>query len=175
MRCRSATAARPCGRSLPEHKHDGEEDAMAMSTQEMSDRLEIQDLMVRYSYAIDFHDWDALDDVFSEDALVDYTVFGGPAGDRESTKRFLTESLSANFLGYQHMVTGTTIQFRDDGTAHARTQCHNPMAIGDADDPAVMIASLWYVDELVRTPDGWRIRERVEQSVFLRRFETGAL
>jgi SnoaL-like domain len=148
---------------------------VTMSGQEMSDRLEIQDLMLRYSYAIDFHDWDALDDVFSEDAEIDYTAFGGPVGDRASTKRFLAESLSASFLGYQHMVTGTAIEFRDDGTARARTQCHNPMAIGDADDPTVVIASLWYVDTLVKTPDGWRIRERMEQPVFLRRFETGAL
>ena len=148
---------------------------MAMSTQEMSDRLEIQDLMVRYSYAIDFHDWDALDDVFSEDALIDYTVFGGPAGDRASTKRFLAESLGTSFVGYQHMVSGTTIEFHPDGMADARTQCLNPMAIGDADDPTVLFASLWYVDKLVRTADGWRIRERVEHQVFLRRFDTSPL
>ena len=37
---------------------------MTMSMQEISDRLEIQDLMLRYSYAIDSRDWDALDHVF---------------------------------------------------------------------------------------------------------------
>ena len=36
---------------------------MTMPMQEISDRLEIQDLMVRYSYAIDNRDWDALDAV----------------------------------------------------------------------------------------------------------------
>ena len=148
---------------------------MAMPTEEMSDRLEIQDLMTRYSYAIDFHDWDALDDVFSEDAWIDYTVFGGPAGDRESTKRFLEESLATTFLGYQHLVSGTTIEFHGDGTADVRTQCLNPMAIDDAGDPTVLFASLWYFDELVHTTDGWRIRRRVEQPVFLRRFDTKPL
>ena len=32
---------------------------MTMSVQEISDRLEIQDLMTRYSYAIDTRNWDA--------------------------------------------------------------------------------------------------------------------
>jgi hypothetical protein len=72
-------------------------------------------------------------------------------------------------------VSGTTIEFHPDGTADARTQCLNPMAIGDADDPTVLFASLWYVDKLVRTADGWRIRERVEHQVFLRRFDTSPL
>ena len=53
---------------------------MTMSLQEISDRLEIQDLMVRYSYAIDNRDWDALDDVFTPDAHIDYSVFGGSVG-----------------------------------------------------------------------------------------------
>ena len=87
----------------------------------------------------------------------------------------LAESLGTSFVGYQHMVSGTTIEFHPDGTADARTQCLNPMAIGDADDPTVLFASLWYVDKLVRTAEGWRIRERVEQPVFLRRFDTKPL
>ena len=41
---------------------------MAMSLQEISDRMEIQDLMVSHSYAIDSRDCDALDDVFTPDA-----------------------------------------------------------------------------------------------------------
>ena len=50
---------------------------MTMSLEEISDRLEIQDLLVAYSYAIDSRDWAALDDVFTPDAHIDYTVFGG--------------------------------------------------------------------------------------------------
>ena len=42
---------------------------MTMSLEEISDRMEIQDLMVRYSYAIDSRNWDALDDVFTPENL----------------------------------------------------------------------------------------------------------
>lgn len=146
---------------------------MTMSMQEMSDRLEIQDLMVRYSYAIDSRNWDALDAVFTPDAHIDYSVFGGSVGDLASTKQFLAEAMPM-FGALQHMVSGTTITFtgdadRPDG-AETRTQCHNPMTIGEGDDADLMVCGLWYVDKLVRTPDGWRIKERVEEKVYMRVF-----
>jgi hypothetical protein len=141
---------------------------MPMSMQEISDRLEIQDLMTRYSYAIDSRDWDALDRVFTPDAHIDYSVFGGSVGNLEETKQFLTEAMP-NFPVYQHMVSGTTITFHGD-TADAKTQCHNPMIMSDAENPDLMVCGLWYVDKLVRTPDGWRINERVEDKVYMKVF-----
>ena len=141
---------------------------MTMSMQEISDRLEIQDLMVRYSYAIDNRDWDALDDVFTPDAHIDYSVFGGSVGNLAETKAFLAEAMPM-FTTLQHMVSGTTIAF-DGDTANTKTQCHNPMTMGDADKPDLMVCGLWYVDKLVRTADGWRIKERVEESVYMRIF-----
>jgi len=141
---------------------------MPMSMEEISDRLEIQDLMVRYSYAIDSRDWDALDDVFTPDAHIDYSVFGGSVGNLAETKAFLTEAMPM-FTTLQHMVSGTTIEF-DGDTATTKTQCHNPMTMGDAEKPDLMVCGLWYVDKLVRTPDGWRIKERVEEKVYMKVF-----
>jgi hypothetical protein len=141
---------------------------MTMSMQEISDRLEIQDLMTRYSYAIDSRDWDALDRVFTPDAHIDYSVFGGSVGDLAETKKFLIEAMP-NFPVYQHMVSGTTITFHGD-TADAKTQCHNPMIMSDAENPDLMVCGLWYVDKLVRTADGWRIKERVEDKVYMKVF-----
>ena len=141
---------------------------MPMSMEEISDRLEIQDLMVRYSYAIDNRDWDALDDVFTPDAHIDYSVFGGSVGNLAETKAFLTEAMPM-FTTLQHMVSGTTIAF-DGDTATAKTQCHNPMTMGDTENPDLMVCGLWYVDKLVRTADGWRIEERVEEKVYMKVF-----
>ena len=45
---------------------------MTLSLQEMSDRFEIQDLLVGYCYAVDDRDFDALDRFFTEDAVIDY-------------------------------------------------------------------------------------------------------
>jgi hypothetical protein len=137
-----------------------------MSMQEISDRLEIQDLMVRYSYAIDSRDWDALDQVFTPDAHIDYSVFGGSVGDLDETKKFLAEAMPM-FSTLQHMVSGTTMAI-DGDAATTKTQCHNPMTMGDPENPDLMLCGLWYVDKLVRTADGWRIKERVEEKVYMR-------
>ncbi|MGY1815196.1 nuclear transport factor 2 family protein [Blastococcus sp. SYSU D00820] len=141
---------------------------MPMSLQEISDRLEIQDLMTRYSYAVDARDWDGLDAVFTPDARIDYSAFGGSVGDLAATKRFLAEVMP-KFLTLQHLIAGTTITF-DGDTARARTQCHNPMTSGDPAAPDLMVTGFWYVDSLVRTPEGWRIAERVEEKVYLKVF-----
>ena len=54
-----------------------------LSQQEISDRLEIQDLLTAYCDAIDSQNWDALDDIFTPDAIIDYTDAGGAKGTLE--------------------------------------------------------------------------------------------
>jgi hypothetical protein len=51
-----------------------------LSPREISDRIQIQDLLVRYTRAIDTKDWALLDTCFLPDAQVDYTATGGIAG-----------------------------------------------------------------------------------------------
>ena len=55
------------------------------SIEELSDRVELQDLSTAYSYAIDFRRWDDLDDVFTPDATLDFTAT--PNGRRVSARR----------------------------------------------------------------------------------------
>ena len=132
----------------------------------MSDRLEIQDLLVDYSHAIDTRDWDALDDVFTADAFIDYTAMGGTKGNLEETKTFL-RGVMPRFAGYQHMVATSKVTIRGD-TAHGRTICHNPMVDAKADGQKdVFFCGLWYRDKFVRTPRGWRIKERVEERCYI--------
>jgi 3-phenylpropionate/cinnamic acid dioxygenase small subunit len=56
---------------------------------EISDRLEIQEVLANYSDAVDRHDWDLWDEVFTEDAVLDYTEISDHRGDRQSTKEWL--------------------------------------------------------------------------------------
>jgi hypothetical protein len=51
-----------------------------LSLAEISDRLEIQQLMVDYSWAIDQRRFDDLGRVFTPDADVDYRAIGGVDG-----------------------------------------------------------------------------------------------
>jgi hypothetical protein len=74
-----------------------------MNIGEISDRFEIQDLLVRYADAIDRKDFDQLDSVFAPDAVIDYTAFGGIAGNYPKIKAWLAKVL-APLPGFQHLV-----------------------------------------------------------------------
>jgi ketosteroid isomerase-like protein len=139
---------------------------VTLSLQEVSDRLEIQELIARYSYALDRGDLDALDELFTPDAVLDYTATGAIRGSLEEMKAFVAEAFTM-FEGTQHLTTQTLLQFSDDGnTAHGKSACHNPMVFGGENKPKMMIVGLWYVDTFVRTPDGWRFQERVEEQLY---------
>lgn len=132
-----------------------------LSLQEMSDRLEIQDLIARYAHAIDDQDWDALDRVFTPDAIIDYSELGGAKGNRAETKAYLAQAMP-NFSAFQHLSTTTRLDI-DGDRAKARTILFNPMVMPHEGREQVFFIGLWYCDELARTPEGWRITHRREQ------------
>jgi 3-phenylpropionate/cinnamic acid dioxygenase small subunit len=135
-----------------------------LSLQEISDRLEIQDLFSRYSYAIDERNWDALDEVFTPDAAIDYSETGGAKGSYPQIKAWLADAL-ARFPSYQHMVATTQLKL-DGDRATSRTILFNPMVYERDGARQVFFVGLWYRDSLVRTPDGWRIAERYEEMAY---------
>jgi ketosteroid isomerase-like protein len=131
-----------------------------MSPQEMSDRMEIEQVLIDYCHAIDDADWDGLDRVFTPDAIIDYTEMAPFRGTLEEVKRWLPVSM-ANVGKTQHIIS--TSQIRIDGDrAWGRTVCTNPMVARDTGHFCVV--GLWYRDELRRTPEGWRIVHRYEES-----------
>jgi hypothetical protein len=136
-----------------------------MDLQELSDRQEITDLLTAYSYAVDFHRWDDLDAVFTPDATLDLTATGGESGDLATMKSWLAKTL-AMFAGHQHLVATSKIDL-DGDRAQAKTICHNPMYLDRDGTQHVLFVGLWYVDELVRTSDGWRIAARRQEKAYL--------
>ncbi len=137
-----------------------------LTLQEISDRIEIQELLVRYSHAVDTRNWEMYENVFTPDAFIDYTCFGGPAGTVTEIRAFL-EMAMPNFQSFQHMIANTVLDFVDADHVKSRTICHNPMVmdIGEGKQH-VFYCGLWYVDDLVRTSDGWRIAARVEEKSY---------
>lgn len=129
-----------------------------MDLQELSDRFEIQDLIARYSAAIDGRRWDDLTDLFTEDAFLDYTETGGIAGSLPEHQAYNAEVL-VSFQGTQHLM-GLPLIVVDGDTATARTNCFNPMVVSGE---RVFFVGLLYADELVRTGTGWRFRIRKEE------------
>jgi hypothetical protein len=138
-----------------------------LSLAEISDRLEIQQLVVDYSTAIDSRRFDDLDAVFTPDAYIDYTALGGIEGRYPEVKAWLAEVLP-NFPMYSHMLGNFSVRI-DGDTASSRTICFNPMVLpGDQGGKGaqVMFCGLWYDDDFLRTTDGWRMTRRVETKCF---------
>lgn len=129
-----------------------------LTLQEVSDRMEIADLITRYSSAIDRRAWADLDPLFTEDAVLDYTSTGGIRGTLPEHKAYNAEVLTT-FKGTQHLMALPVVEVEGD-TATARTICFNPMVV---DDKRVFFVGLWYHDRLLRTSTGWRFVERVEE------------
>jgi hypothetical protein len=132
-----------------------------LSLEEISDRLEVQQLLVDYSTAIDQRRFDDLDRVFTPDAYIDYRAMGGIDGRYPEVKAWLAQVLP-NFPAYAHLLGNFDVRI-DGDRAISRTICFNPMVLGGEQ---VLFCGLWYSDELVRTPDGWRMSRRVATKCF---------
>ena len=138
-----------------------------MDLPEISDRLEIGDLLTRYTRAIDTGDWDRLDEVFTADAEIDYTATGGIAASYPEIKAWLAEMLPI-FPVRMHTLGQVETQL-DGDAATVTAYFHNPMTLPQPDGTD----QLWefgglYHHRLVRTLDGWRSRELVEELLWKR-------
>ena len=131
---------------------------------EGSDRIEISDLLIRYTRAIDTRDYALLDSCFTPDAQIDYTSSGGIAGTYPEVRAWLEKAL-APFSAMMHFVGNTTLELNGD-TARGRTYVINPMGLTKSDG-GMLVFTVYahYVDRFERTPDGWRIVERIEEEV----------
>jgi hypothetical protein len=145
-------------------KQQPEESAM-LSLQEISDRLEIQQLFTDYATAIDTKNFNALDAVFTPDAYIDYRAMGGVDGRYPEIKAWLAQALP-NFPSYFHMVGNIALKL-DGDRASSTIACFNPMQVNLGEGKTqVMFLGLWYDDELLRTAQGWRLSRRVERKCF---------
>ncbi len=134
-----------------------------MSLEELSDRLEIDDLLTRYATGVDRKDWDLWESCFTADARIDYTAFGGICGGVAEVRAWLEKTM-AMFPMSQHMILNKEIAISGD-TATSRAGFYNPMSlpIEDGENRLLFFEGGYYCDRLVRTEDGWKIRERIEE------------
>jgi hypothetical protein len=104
--------------------------------------------------------------VFTEDAHIDYSALGGPAGGLDTIIAFLHQVM-VMFPNHQHLNANAQIAV-DDDTATGRVMCFNPQEISMPDGKThVFMCGLWYVDEYTRTDAGWRISRRVEEKSYV--------
>lgn len=135
-----------------------------LTIEEISARLEITQVLTDYSTAVDSGRFDDLDDVFTQDAVIDYSAMGGIVGAPAEVKAWLGEVLPA-FSAYCHLLGNHDISV-DGDSATSRSLCLNPMQTPDSG----FLLGLWYRDSWARTAAGWRIGHRTLEKCFDQRF-----
>lgn len=137
---------------------------MKYTLEYIASRMEIQDLCTRYSLGVDQRNWDLWESCFTEDAFIDYTVFGGNKGGVKEIRTWLEEV----FTGVgpcQHFTLNMELEI-DGDTATNRVGFYNPMPMEHGDKKSIYFCGGWYCDKLVKTSEGWKFSERVEEYSF---------
>ncbi|MFZ1176355.1 MAG: nuclear transport factor 2 family protein [Mycobacterium sp.] len=125
---------------------------------ERDDRQDISELLVRYATGIDRRDWPLFRTVFTDDCELDYGEIGAWNGVGAVT----------NFMEQAHAMAGHTLHRLtnqaitvDGDKAAARTYVDALIMAGDNRAGGTGVNGIgFYDDEIVRTPDGWRIARR---------------
>jgi hypothetical protein len=121
-----------------------------------ADRQAVVAVTVAYCWALDGREWDRLDQVFTVDAQAE---LGGWFVGIEAIKGRVRTALDPLDVS-QHMIGTHEVQI-DGDRATSRCYLHAQHVRAIAGDQQQLIVAGRYEDELVRTPEGWRIARRV--------------
>ncbi|KAL1845892.1 hypothetical protein Plec18170_009492 [Paecilomyces lecythidis] len=133
---------------------------MTLSIEEISDRLEINDLYTSYAHAAD--DRETLDGIFLPHTTFDWSSGGGGKMTYEEAKRgpIFTGKL---FPWSFHICVNVRIKFSEDRrSAEVKVKTISPMGLENQHEKKIMFQLQGsYVDGLIKTDDGWRIASRI--------------
>ena len=139
-----------------------------MDLTELSDRLEISELLARYAVAVDSGDWDLFRSLFTEDAELDYSGAGGVKGTTAVAAAWLADTLSS-WPGRLHLLGAATMTFDGDEATVVASYADTLAPSRDMlkfDAPGLIKGGGRYHHRLVRTPDGWRSRGLVLEQIW---------
>ena len=130
------------------------------------DILALNRLAYRYAAAVDACDRQAFLAVFTADGRLRTWQ---PDADEpfvdlrgHDQLAFVPKVMNDLYRRTAHLMTNHMVEI-DGDRASARTMLINPMQLGRPQSDHLFLVGCTYVDELVRTADGWRIAKRVEE------------
>lgn len=140
--------------------------SMADAERLFADRIAIDDLLTHYATLIDSRRFEELDQVFTFDAVLDYRSAGGVRGSFPEVRDWLASVLPA-FTWTQHLVVNRAVELAPGADeANCRSLFHNPNSMEIEGRSWLFVVGGAYHDRLVRTDSGWRIRHRVEETIW---------
>jgi SnoaL-like domain len=131
-----------------------------MDLKQLTDRVEIEELLVRYSRALDLRQFGELEGIFTPDAEFDAGGLGHPHG--AAAIREMIEGTLTGLDATQHLLGKSIVEFGADGdSAEVRTYLISQHIREAAPGPVKhYFLGGEYADRVVRTPEGWRIAYR---------------
>jgi 3-phenylpropionate/cinnamic acid dioxygenase small subunit len=130
-------------------------------------KRKIAEVLVRYATGIDRRDWDLFRSCFASDCLAEYEGIGTWASADAITDFMVTAHAGMGHT--MHRISNMAIDVHGDGDggrAVARSYVDGILMAADGQSGFNPIG--FYDDELVRTPDGWRIAHRTFTMVTFR-------
>ncbi|MFF2850303.1 nuclear transport factor 2 family protein [Streptomyces sp. NPDC058001] len=121
----------------------------------LEDRAELEDLVIRYFVAADDDDMDTLGAAFAEDA--EFVIGGGFSGG--SSRAAIVDFIRGdrkNMGVTVHTQNFTLLTFGDDDHASGVIGAHLELARGGT----TVYGAVRYLDDYVRTAEGWKIKRR---------------
>lgn len=135
---------------------------MALTIDDLITREEIRDTLTNYSQGLDQRNWDLYDQVWTDDATFEAVDEGIEKISAKDLQAMLQGNNDPDRLAGQHLLNNTHFQV-DGDTARTITEV-TWVTLQTMDKPGMVFevrAGGMYVDDLVRTADGWRIQHRV--------------
>jgi hypothetical protein len=126
-----------------------------------ADKEQIAEVLIRYATGIDSKDWPLLRSCWTDEIDVDYQQLG-----RFTSADALTDvmrQLHENMGPTYHRMSNIVIAI-DGDRATARSYVQAVLMLQPNDSTNWVDALGHYDDVFVRTPDGWRINERVSRT-----------
>jgi ketosteroid isomerase-like protein len=132
------------------------------AVQTMIDEAAIAKLQNRYMFAIDWRDGEVMSSLFVEDCVLAWPE--GKAEGRERIRGMFSPNPNFPLTGFvRHVVANQVIEVTGD-TARARAywwDFDKKVGAGeDGKDLSYVLAYGHYEDDLVRTSEGWRFKQR---------------
>ncbi|WEO98725.1 nuclear transport factor 2 family protein [Streptomyces sp. FXJ1.172] len=144
------------------------------------DRLAVDEVITAYAVAVDDGDWTAYRRLYTADGWADYRSAGGIEGDAVAIADWLAGNL-ALFTMRQHLIVNRRIRFglldHDTGdTARVQADYLNPMRFATDTTPTApdLVCGGRYDFALLRTTEGWRLREVIVREKWRSLAATGA-
>jgi len=123
----------------------------------VEDRLAIADLVTKYCTAVDQRDFKKFKELFTQDAVLDYSAnWGQGSGHVNVMAKQLEDALSL-FSASIHFWSNLDIEFTGPNSAKARYLLDNPMFLKGLPRVALLTIYGYYNHELVKDANGvWR-------------------